>query len=61
MEDKFGYLMKQEFEEDFLEQVRDLMRKEKSYKDPSPLQLHTQVVMTWGGNHERDTEIKKIR
>ncbi len=60
MEDKFGTLMKQEFEEDFLEQIRD-MRKERPHMSLTPMELHDRVVMTWGGKHENDTNDYKLR
>jgi len=61
MEDKFGYLMKQEFEEDFLEQIRDLM-KENPNMSFTPMELHDRVVLTWGGKHSKDiSDVAKMR
>ena len=65
MEDKFGYLMEEEFEEDFLEQIRELVAERKrnhKYKvGLSPWDLHNRVTLTWGGKHEKDKKEYKIR
>ena len=53
MEDRFGYLMKQEFEEDFLEHIREAM---KSRQMITVGQLHDRIVRSWGGTSDEDID-----
>lgn len=61
MEDKFGYLMKQEFEEHFIEEIRESLKSEKKKAEMTVFELHDKIVMTWGGYHSaNDSDICKI-